>query len=144
MARGLNARQRDFVDAVTGGPDGVRGNVTQAAAAAGYKQPRMHGPRLMKNDAVAAVIAARQAEAAAAAKLTLEGFVQECRDQANWYKTHDERPNSSSVKALELVGKALGFLDPRERENIDPVTGVELLSRRPVALMEKIPIARDV
>jgi hypothetical protein len=135
----LNARQRAFVDHYTGGPDGVRGNATKAAAKAGYKHPNVQGPRLLVNVGVGAAIRARQEAAAEAAALSLEGFVDECLQQAQWWREHDARPDATSCKALELAGKALGYLDRSASQ--DPFNGtpraVELMKPWGVALMEK-------
>lgn len=69
----LNARQREFVRHYVSGADGVRGNATQSAIAAGYaaKHAHVNGPALMANHNIkAAVIEAhRRADAAAIARL---------------------------------------------------------------------------
>ena len=134
---GLNARQRTFVNAYTCGAAGVHGNATKAAGAAGYRQPHVQGSRLLKNVRVSAAIEEKQAAAGAAAELSLKQYVQHCLDQALWYRGHGQRPDSASVRALELAGRALGYLERREPATSDlgPV-GVEILPRG-VALIER-------
>lgn len=55
----LNLQQEKFVSAYIGE---ANGNATEAARMAGYKQPRMHGSRLLTNDDIAAAIAEYKAE----------------------------------------------------------------------------------
>lgn len=55
----LNLQQERFVAAYIGK---ANGNATEAARIAGYKQPGMHGSRLMKNDEINAAIAEYRAE----------------------------------------------------------------------------------
>jgi phage terminase small subunit len=54
----MNAKQQVFVSAYIGP---AKKNATEAARIAGYKQPQMHGWRLMQNDDVKAAIAAHLA-----------------------------------------------------------------------------------
>jgi len=74
---GLTARQRAFVNAYLAGPEGVRGNATQAAIKAGYavKSAKITGSRMLTNANVAAVIASMSAQATKAAQLDLQKMV---------------------------------------------------------------------
>jgi phage terminase small subunit len=108
---GLTTKQRLFVESYLS--NGF--NATEAARAAGYKQPHSQGPRLLENVGVSAVIEARLNEA----KMTADEVLRELGEiaRAPWknfvevkYGEEGEILNccmrlTDKLKALELVGK---------------------------------------
>ena len=82
------------------------GNATQAARMAGYKQPQMHGSRMLKNDAIQDAISSKvRVCPAAASRHELQDF---------WTSVmYDQRVNiNSRLKASELLAKSQGCLNP--------------------------------
>lgn len=80
-ARGkaLNARQERFAHEYARGAEGVRGNATEAAKAAGYAATTApsQGSRLLKNDKVAALVATLTRRTLARIEVTADKVYQE-------------------------------------------------------------------
>lgn len=120
----LTARQLAFVDAFTGGS--TRGNATASYVVAGYsrKGAEAGAARLLANVKVAEVVQERQHKAAATAEITLQGYVEMCRRVATWWEQNGAKPDASTVKAVELLGRVLGFLRPNDNAPPEPIIPV--------------------
>lgn len=94
----LTHKQQLFVEAYLGV---AKGNATEAARLAGYKQPQMHGSRLMKNDEIASRVRAR----VEAVGMTADEVLNELAAVARIPADYDPKSVQNKVKALELLGK---------------------------------------
>ena len=113
MAETLTTKQQRFVDAYLGE---ARGNQTEAARIAGYKDPENEGWRLRKNAEVSARIEERLmaeslssgevlAELTAVARADWKDFLQIRTDPRTGEVVEAKIVLSDKVKALELIGK---------------------------------------
>lgn len=115
---GLNHKQQLFVEAYLGA---ANGNATEAARIAGYRQPQMHGSRLMKNDEIASRVSARVDDAA----MTADAVLSELAAVARIKWDSDPKAVQNKVRALELLGKHHKlFTEKQEVEHSGTVNGM--------------------
>lgn len=112
----LTARHQDFIRQYLGGPDGVRGNATKAAQAAGYSRKTAYsqGHRLLKKAEVAAAIKALQEKANAGVTRELRDWQElaiGAQDTVIEIQRGDIEPKIAAVQlmaAREVLDRAFG------------------------------------
>lgn len=118
----LTLKQEAFVAAYLGA---ARGNATEAARMAGYKQPRQEGSRLLSNADIAARVSQHVAEKFADADRILEKlaeiafapsfeFVEVLSRDKSGKPIKVKMDLSNQVKTLELLGKHVGLFVDRQ------------------------------
>ncbi len=128
----LTLKQQLFVESYLGA---AKGNATEAARMAGYKQPQMQGPRLMQKDEIASRVRARVEQAAMSADEVLKELSEIGR--AEWKHFLQVMTNRNGetidakivlkdkVTALELLGKYHKlFTDKQEVEHSGAIGGL--------------------
>lgn len=94
----LTHKQQLFVEAYLGV---AKGNATEAARLAGYKQPHSQGPRLLENVEICSRVRAR----VEAVGMTADEVLNELAAVARIPVDHEPKSVQNKVKALELLGK---------------------------------------
>lgn len=142
----LTLKQQLFVEAYLGK---ANGNATEAARIAGYKQPQMHGSRLMKNDEIASRVRKRVEQAAMSANEVLQELSQIGRADWQHYLEIIRNKNGETVdakivlkdkvRALELLGQYHSLFATKIKVDLD----VTKLSDEELAAA-KAAIAADI
>lgn len=109
----LTARQEKFVHAYN-----RLGNATKAAKEAGYSERTAHaqGGRLLHKAEIASAIARARKTAANGAGVTAQWVLERLQVEATLSK-EDGATQSGRVKALELLGKAVGVWDTGDTDS---------------------------
>lgn len=103
----LSPRQLAFVEQYS-----VHGNASRAAREAGYPSASAHttSNRLLKNEKIRAVLAARRAETAQRMALDRERVIQELRAAVEVARTKGDA--SAMIAGWREIGRMLGFYEP--------------------------------
>ena len=117
----LTFRQQLFVEAYLGA---AKGNATEAARIAGYKQPHSQGPRLLENVEICSRVRAKIDTVGMSSEEVLNELAEVARIPAN----QDPKAVQNKVRALELLGKYhklfVEQVDVTSKGNVLPVLNI--------------------
>lgn len=120
----LSPRQLAFVEQYS-----VHGNASRAAREAGYPPASAHttSNRLLKNEKIRAVLAARRAETAQRMALDRETVIRELRTAVEVARMKGDA--SAMIAGWREIGRMLGFYEPEVRRIDVNLDGDRLMQR---------------